>query len=147
MTLRNVTWVIGLSIFACTVLAEDDRYSKFTYAGNEYSQALNQELMTNNLSTYPLPPINTNTYKATTNRFISVNFRNAPVNQLLQFYSHISGMAVETETNLVARIDFAGERRFNSIEILQIIRRLLDDQGIALTQTSESSVQAHRAIN
>jgi len=144
MTLKAIVWLTCVVFLSCDLIAEDDRYSEFTPQAKEYSQALNQEFATNALSEFPLPPVVKDAKISSTNYLISISFRNLPVQDILQYYSKWSGIKVEGEENISAKIDFAGERKFTIDEALRIIRRLLSDKGIALNQTSPSSVRVQK---
>ena len=144
MTFRTLFWLTCVVFLACDLIAADDRYFKFTPQAKEYSQALNREFATNSLSEFPLPPVAKDVSTTATDMLISINYRNVPVQDLLNYYTKLSGMKVEDGENISAKIDFSGERKFTVDETLRIIRRLLANKGIELNQTSQSSVRVQK---
>ena len=142
---------LAVTIFLLTpyvsLAEEKDPYAGFSSEGKEYSQALNRAFEANGITNYPLPPLKSELYDKLTEMMIAMNFRASPVEQVLDFYSNLSGMKIEYDDTVSAvRISFLSEGRLFGDEVLRVIRKLLEDQKITLIQQGAGSVKAERIL-
>ena len=70
-------------------------------------------------------------------RMITLNFRDSPLNEILEFYSHITGTTVTVEKASYPAITLQPGKRLSDGEALQLIESCLASNGVILTRSPQ----------
>ena len=70
-------------------------------------------------------------------RMITLNFKDSPLNQVLEFYSHITGATVTVEKASYPTITLQPGKRLSDGEALQLIESCLALNGVILTRSPQ----------
>lgn len=75
-------------------------------------------------------------------RMITLNFRDSPLNQVLEFYSHITGTTVTVEKASYPTITLQPGKRLSDGEAIQLIESCLASNGVKLTRSPQGATVA-----
>lgn len=110
----------------------------------QYVEDFNARFNNTPVNESTLPPVPSRLLLEKKNMLADVNFREAPVEIILHLYAELTGLKVVTDEEVSARITCLPPRCTTYAETLVIIRMLLNDQGLAMTQVDETTVRIHK---
>ena len=70
-------------------------------------------------------------------RMTTLNFKDAPLNHVLEFYAHITGMTVTVSEASYPAITIQPGRRLTDVGVVQIIESTLLSNGVVITRSQE----------
>jgi len=77
-------------------------------------------------------------------QMVQLNFRESPLNQVMEFYSDMSGWKYTIASNTYVRVTIQPGRRCTPEESLNLIEKALNAEGIVLEKVSDDEVIVRR---
>jgi len=136
----------ALIVSGITYAQDDALFQRYSIKPKDKAHILdlNREFESKGIKSYPLPLVVSGIYEERKDTLTDVNFGNAPLRQVINFYSQLTGVNVILDPGISMEISYIGYKRFAYDELLRVLLRIFNDNGLVLTKIGDRTVRMQK---